>query len=135
MSKYSELKQMALDILKEDDIIFEKCVDEVIRWDGTFADYEVFSMDELDEMFYGCSLTDFLNKVDKDSFNLSDDYWTYDNQGNIISLDDKAEYYRDNVDEGELLDKLLDEYYHLDIHFIDSELDDILNDIVNYVED
>ena len=134
MTKYDELIKQALKML-DDDELFVKCVDECIRWDGTYQDDEVFDMDELDEMFYGVSLHDFLNQVDFHDFDLSKDFWMYDRNGNVITVDSKIDVYRDITDNEELLDNLIEKYSHLDINWIDRDLDELLDEITSYTED
>lgn len=134
MTKYDELIKQALEML-DDDELFVKCVDECNYWDGTYQDDEVFGMDELDEMFYGISLHDFLNQVDFHNFDLTKDFWMYDRCGNVITVDSKIDVYRDITDNGELLDNLIEKYSHLDIRRFSTDLDNLLDEITSYTDE
>lgn len=129
MTHYEELMADALETLETNDELFVSCIDEVIRWNGHFADEEVLDMDMLNEYFWDSKVTDFLDKVDRYNFDFSHDYWKFDECGNIITIEDKTDYYRDNIDCEELLDELISQFNH--IYFQDSNFEKLLDEIIN----
>jgi hypothetical protein len=86
----------------------------------------------IDDFYCDCKASKLLEDMTGD-FNKNDDYFYFSIYG-LESTDDKVDLYRSNVDEGELLDNLIDKYNHLDINWIDSDFDELLDEIVNYEE-
>ncbi len=124
---YQEMIEKAIQTLKDDDSIFCDMVDELDIWNGYADGFRAYDMYELDELHYGMKLSDFLERVTKD-FNLHDNYFYYSIYG-LESTDDKAGLYRDNVDEGELLDEIIDKKNNL--YFNDSDFESLIDDIIN----
>lgn len=131
--KYDEMMTKALEMLQENDDLFVDCVNELDSWNGYADGFRGYPMYELNDLFYGVSVGDFLDKL-ASGFNHNDEYFI-DSIYGLDSCNDLAEHYRDNVDEGELLDNIIDNYSNIDLQWIDSEFDDLINDIVNYSED
>lgn len=73
MKTYSDLINEAMDILKSDDTIFTDMVNELDSWNGYADGFRCWPMDELDEFFGECRLSDFLSKLAPD-FNYHDKY-------------------------------------------------------------
>ena len=132
MTKYSEMIQRATEELKNNDDLFTGCVDELDSWDGFADGFRAWDMSEIDEFYCGCKASKLLDDMTGD-FNKYDNYFYFSIYG-LESTDDKVDLYRSNVDEGELLDNLIDKYNHLDINWIDSDFDELLDEIVNYEE-
>ena len=109
--EYKAMVQWAIDELENEDELFVEMVDEMDGWDGYANGFKCYPMEELDELSYGMKLSEFLNKIDKD-FKLSDNWFYYSDWG-IESTDDRVGLYRDNVNEGELLDRILENANHL----------------------
>lgn len=135
MRKYDELMTRALEILTDNDDTFTACVDELDSYNGYADGFRCFDMCELDDLFYGVKLSDFLGMI-TDNFDLRDDYF-YESIYGIESTGSKVDLYRDNVDEGELLDSLLENYNRngFDVKYIDDELDEILETLDSWDED
>lgn len=65
---------------------------------------ELIPMYELDDYFCGCTVTEFLGKIDMDEFDLNDDYFRYTIYGiasvsdvfDVIYIDELAQYMDDN---------------------------------------
>ena len=131
-NNYSELINKAIAELKENDDLFISCIDELDSWNGFADGFRCWEMWELNEIFYDCKVTDFLDKLGR-NFNHNDEYF-YDSIYGIESTDSKVDLYRDNVDEGELLDNLIDRYSDLDISWIDSDFDNLLQEIIEAKE-
>ncbi len=129
--KYEELINKAIEELKNDDDLFVDMVNELDSWNGFADGFRGFPMDELDELFYDCKVSDFLDKLGS-HFDHNDDYFI-DTIYGLESTDDLAEHYRDNVDEGELLDNIIENENHL--YFNDSDFEELIQEIVNYDED
>lgn len=128
--KYDELMEKALQELKENDDLFIEVIDELDAWNGYADGFRCYEMCELDELHCGMKLSEFLEKI-TDDFNFRDDYFYYSIYG-LESTDDKTALYRENVDEGDLLDEIIDKYNHLDLNWIDKDFDNLIFEIVNY---
>jgi hypothetical protein len=130
--KYDEMIQAAIEELKNNDDLFIGCVDELDNWNGFADGFRAYDMSEIDEFYCDCKASKLLEDMTGD-FNKYDNYFYFSIYG-LESTDDKVDLYRSNVDEGELLDNLIDKYNHLDINWIDSDFDELLDEIVNYEE-
>ena len=128
--KKEQLINEAIEILKDYDNVFCECVEELDAWNGYADRFRCYYMSELDDIFYGCKLTEFLEKIARECFDFKDEFFI-DTIYGLQSTDDKTEVYRDNVDTGELLDNLIENYCHLDINWIDKALDELLEMIDN----
>ena len=128
---YDELVKSAIEMLENDGELFVEMIDELDAWDGFADGYKVYSMDELDELFYDCKVSEFLSKL-ADDFDLNDDYFA-DTIYGLESIADKEDYYRDNFDCGDVLDNVISNYNHL--YISDSDFDELIDAIVNYSED
>ena len=62
MTRYEEMMNKAVEMLKENDELFVDMVNELDSWNGFADGYRGFPMDELDELFGQMKLTDFLLK-------------------------------------------------------------------------
>ena len=131
MKTYEEMMTTALEMLENDGDLFVEMIDELDSWDGFADGYKVYSMDELDELFYDCKVSEFLSKL-ADGFDLNDDYFA-DTIYGLESIADKEDYYRDNFDCGDVLDNVINNYNHL--YISDSDFDELIDAIVNYSED
>ncbi len=133
MKKYDELVNQAIDELTNNDDLFAACVDELDGW-NSFADgYRCYNMFEIDDLFSDCKVSEFLDKLAND-FNHTDNYFC-DTIWGISSTDDKAGFYRDNTTPEEVFDALLDNLCHINLNWIDSDFNDLMNDIDNYSEE
>ena len=131
MKTYEEMMTTALEMLENDGDLFVDMIDELDSWDGFADGYKVYSMDELDELFYDCKVSEFLSKL-ADGFDLNDDYFA-DTIYGLESIADKEDYYRDNFDCGDVLDNVISNYNHL--YISDSDFDELIDAIVNYSEE
>ena len=128
---YQQLISEALEILNNDDEIFCDMVNELDAWNGYADGFRCYYMEDLDELFCDCKVSEFLDKIGRD-FNHNDRFFV-DTIYGLESTDSMADTYRDNVDTGELLDEIIDKKNH--IYFNDSEFEDLIDSIVNYSED
>lgn len=133
MKNYEFLMNAALETLKTNDDIFVSCVDDLDSWNGYADGFRAYDMCELDDLHYGMKLSEFLEKITSD-FDIRDNYFYYSIYG-LESCDDKTALYRDNVDEGELLDNLIDRENDLDLAWIDTDFADIIECLANYNEE
>lgn len=127
----NELITKALEILEDGDI-FANCCEEMDSWDGFMDGERLESMDFLDDYYYGATVSKFLQDMGKD-FNYNDDYFYFTVYGLESYTGDRGNYYENIacVDRGELLDNLIEKYNHLELSWIDSELDDIISELFN----
>lgn len=120
-----ELMNKALEMLENDDELFVGMVNELDSWNGFADGFRCYPMDELDDLFYGCSLTEFLDKLTGD-FNIRDNYFV-DTIYGLESTDYVEDVYRDNVRESYLLEEIIDESDHIYIN--DSDFEEIIEQI------
>lgn len=129
--KYEEMRSQAIEMLKSDDDLFCDMVEELDDWNGYADGFRCYQMWQLDELFYDCKVSEFLDKLTSD-FSLSDEYIINTIYG-LSSTNNRTTVYRDNVDEEELLDKVTDLYNHL--YFNDKEFRDLVVSIADYDEE
>lgn len=129
--KYAELMTKALEMIQEDDEIMINLVDELDSWNGYADGFRAYDMCELNDFYCGCDAMKLLDDLTAD-FNKYDD-WFYFSIYGLESTDNKAALYRDHIDEGELLDEVIEHFNHIWIP--DGEFRDLLESIVNYTED
>lgn len=128
MKTYSELIEAAKQALIDNDDLFTDMIDELDNWNGFADGFRAYDMGELDDLHCGMKLSEFLEKVTSD-FDLRDDYFYYSVYG-LESTDSKVALYRENVDEGELLDNILDNFDN--IYFSDSDFEELIESIKSY---
>ena len=131
--KYSEMIEKALDMIKTNDDLFVDLVNELDSWDGFADGFRGYHMYELNDLFCDTKVGDFLDMLASD-FSHNDEY-LIDSVYGLSSCEDLAAYYRDNVDDGELLDNIIDKYNHLDLDWIDADFSELIENIVNYDDD
>ena len=114
---YEDLRAKALEMLNDGDLFCEM-VRELDSYSGFAEGFRCYPMEEIDELFCDVKIGDFLDMLDGD-FN----YFTETIYG-IGSTDYEEDFYRDNTDNEEVLDALIEYYPH--IFFSDSELEEIV---------
>lgn len=129
--KEEELREKTIELLNNDDDLFIEMVDELDNYNGFADGFRGYPMYELDDLFCGCSVLDFLGKI-TDDFCKDDDYFV-DTIYGIESTSDLAEHYHDNVDTDDLIDNLIDEYYSINIY--DSDLDELIEQLADLDEE
>ena len=115
---YDELRNRGIKLLEYDDDVLVEMVDELDSYNGFADGFKCYPMYMLDDM----SLSDFLNNLTPD-FDHNSDYFCETIYG-IGSVDDVADYYRDNISLDDVLDALVDTYPH--IYFSNSEFEEIV---------
>ena len=116
MKTFEEIRKF-LEGLCDDDIL---CIwNDIARYNG--ATNEVFYMSDLDEIFYGISISEFLGKIDRD-FDFNDCYF-YDSICGIASTSDIY----DVVDIDELA-YILEQDWGLWKKIYNSDLDEFMNE-------
>ena len=133
MKNYNEMITEAIEALKNNDELFCRCIDELDGCNGFADGFRCYDMCELDELFGQMPLSKFLDIV-TDDFNVRDNY-IVDTIYGLSSTDYREDVYRENVDEGELLDELIDKYNHLDLAWIDSDFDELIKAIIDAREE
>lgn len=127
-----ELRQAAIEMLEEDDDLFVECINELDNWNGFADGYRCYPMYEFNDLFCGVEPLDVIDKISTSAFSTNDNYFVETIYG-IESTDFPEDVYRDNTDEKEVLDNVIDYYNHLSIS--DSEFNDLVEEIINYEED
>jgi hypothetical protein len=125
------LKEQAIEQLEQNDDLLVDMVDEVDSWNGWADGFRGYSMYELDELFAGVSVSEFLDKL-APGFNHNDTYFI-DTIWGIDSTDDLAAYYRDNIYTSDLLEQIIDNFNH--IYFNDDDFEELISAIVNFEEE
>ena len=119
-NKNTRTKEMIIDDItayfKNNEDVFDDCIEELDGYNGHLGDDRYYSMDELDEFYRGTDPTELLQRVyfgyDEDDviidqwgeehqkeFNPNRDYFRYNGYGNLVSTN-----YKDYT-------SLLDEYF------------------------
>lgn len=124
---YAGLMTKALDTLKNDGEIFVDMVNELDSWNGYADGFRAFPMHEIDDIFCDTKVSDFLDKL-APGFCHTDDYFI-DSIYGIDSTCDIESHYRDNVDEGELLDEIIENENHL--YYSDPDFEELIQAIVS----
>ena len=122
----TELKNAALEMLQDDEL-FVEMVNELDSWNGFADGFRCYPMYEIDELFAGCSVSDFLDKLTSD-FNHTDEYMV-DTIYGLSSTDYIEDVYRDNVDDEELLENLIDNFNNL--YISNQDFSEILEALAN----
>lgn len=103
-----------LDYFKENEDVFNSCIEDLDSYNGYLGDDRIYSMDELSELYSGTDPIELLNRAyfgydaetwNTDSyghkeygpFNPNRDYFTFNGYGNLVSMDYKD--YSDHMDE------------------------------------
>lgn len=121
----NEIVKRVIGILKNDDDIFNRCVDELDTWNGYADDERCYPMEDLDDLMCGVSATELLEKLTS-NFDINDNYVKF----TIWGIESRNEIdYRDVFDEGDILDSLVLNYDNLDISYIDTELDELIEQL------
>ena len=135
-----------IDYFKENEDVFNDCIEELDGWNGYLNDDRYYSMDELAELYNGVDPIELLNRAyfgydmetwhtDSDgnkvygSFNPNREYFTYNGYGNLVSADYKDySAYLDNYFV-EALEDARKDLYSIDDNSELSELFDSLESV------
>lgn len=128
MTMYESLIAEAIERLESDDDLFIRCIEELDNWNGFADGFRAYPMWKLDDLFGDMKLSDFLDRL-APGFNNRDEYMI-DSIYGLDSTDDVADHYRSNVDEGELIDNLIDRYDDIDLEYIDSDFSKLIGYII-----
>lgn len=123
-----ELKERAIEMLENDDDLVIDTVNELDSWNGFADGFRGYPMDMIDEMYL--TVADFLSDLTED-FDKNDDFFINTIYG-LESTNDLADYYRSETSPDEIVDNLIDEYYH--INFYDDDFDEIISELVEREE-
>jgi hypothetical protein len=135
-----------IEYFKENEDVFNDCIEELDGWNGYLNDGRYYSMDELAELYNGVDPIELLNRAyfgydmetwhtDSDgnkvygSFNPNREYFTYNGYGNLVSTDykDYSAYLDDYFVEA--LEDARKDLYSIDDNSELSELFDSLESV------
>ena len=94
-TKRDNLINEIIEYFENDLMLFNEVIEELDSWNGYLGDDRYYYMFELDDLFYNCKVSEFLEKIDVEHFNLCDDYFKYTIYG-LRSYEDKD--YTDYLD-------------------------------------
>lgn len=103
-----------IDYFKENEDVFNDCIEDLDSYNGYLGDDRIYSMDELDELYNGQEPTEILRRAfygyDAETWHTDShgekeygpfcpnrDYFTFNGYGNFVSMDYKD--YSDKLDE------------------------------------
>ena len=103
MTRASAKKQI-LDYFKDNEDVFNECIEDLDSWNGYLGDDRYYEMDMLDEFYDGLGASEILNRAyfgyDADSWHTDSygekiygafcpnrDYFTFNGYGNLVSSD------------------------------------------------
>ena len=132
MRKYEELVKDAMAMLEDDADLFVEMINELDSYNGFADGFRCCGMYELDDLFCDCKVSEFLEKVDGDNFNLADEYFC-DSIWGLQSVDDIYTHYCDNTCVEDVYDAIIDNYNHL--YFNDKDFEELIEEIVNYSDE
>jgi hypothetical protein len=131
------IKEQLKELFEQDEQLFNAAIEELDSYNGYLGDNRYYSMDELNELYYGAEPLELLQRAfygrDTDyyineygrkiygEFNPNREYFTYNGYGNLVSSDYKDYNY------------LLDDYFiyklieNADCLYLDDEIMNIIN--------
>lgn len=125
--RYDDLFNKATEMLENDDDLFVECVNELDSWCGFADGFRGYPMWEIDDLFGNIRISEFLDKLSGD-FDHTDDYFV-DTIYGISSTNDLASYYRENLYESDVVERLISDWSNISIS--DNDLCEIIDSIVN----
>lgn len=128
-----ELRDRVYEILGDNDDILKEVLEELDNWNGYLGDNRYYPMDELEDFANG-NAYDWIIKACRGSdaddpsagFNPFSNYFRFDGYGDLVSTNYPD--YSDQIDDY-LITELIENYNNITIY--DSELDEILKELVN----
>lgn len=132
MSK-QEIYEKIKDCFRNDEELFNRCIEELDGWNGYLGDDRYYDMWELDDIYADTKPTDLLNLVyygyDEENGSLSEfcpnrDYFRYNGYGNLVSADFKD--YSDHLDDY-FINELVDNRNHIDSIDDNDELKELFD--------
>lgn len=140
MFNIDKIKEAILDLDSDDMVALWNDYCEANNYYDDYIEYN-----DIDELLYGCKPSEVLNRVDKENYNESDRYCSYDGYGELYSfdyadcdgspfdLDTVAQWIYDNEDACGYLDEDdLTDHFNA-INFVDEFFDD--DDVDAFIED
>lgn len=131
-----EIKNEIINYFTENEDEFNEVIEELDSYNGYLGDDRYFNMDDLDEMLYGLTPTEVLNRTfyggdadtkdaqgNRGEFNPNREYFYYNGYGNLVSTD-----YKDYT-------------YHLDDYFVNNlienyeQLWDVPEEVIALIEE
>ena len=125
-----------LDYFKENEDVFNSCIEELDSYNGYLGDDRYYDMYELDEFYSDCKPSELLARVfygyDEDTsnennhteFNPNRDYFRYNGYGNLVSADFKD--YSDHLDHW-AVESMLENRRYIDSIESDCELSELFD--------
>lgn len=131
MTKWEKIYKEALEMLNNDDDLYVEMVNELDSWNGFADGFRCYPMDEIDDLFYGVTIGDFLDKLTAD-FNHRDNYLV-DTIYGLESTDYPVEVYKDNTTTEEVLDTVIDCASHL--YYSNGDFEKLIDILSNPTEE
>jgi hypothetical protein len=112
-------------IRTDNDLLVEIC-EELDSYNGFLGDDRCWYMSEIDDILYDKKPSDIIEMISSD-FDKTCDFFYFSIYG-LESCDDITEHYRNEVDEEELLDNIID--YNTNIYFYDKDFEELIDNII-----
>jgi hypothetical protein len=120
--KKTEIINRIIEFFKENEDLFNDCIEELDSYNGYLGDNRYYEMELLNEFYHGVDATEILERA---YFGRDDETWHTDASGNKIyeSFNPNREYFSYNG-YGNLVSSDYKDYsVHLDDYFIDAIID------------
>lgn len=127
-----------IEYFKENEDVFNDCIEELDCYTGYLGDDRYYSMEELDELYSGQSATEILRRAfygyDEDTsteeshteFNPNRDYFRFNGYGNLVSADYKD--YSAHLDHW-AIESMIENRVYIDAIDDDEKLKKLFNDV------
>ena len=84
-----EITAAIIEFFKENEVIFNDCIEQLDDYNGYLGDDRYFSMADLDELYYGTEPSEILRRAFFGTFNPNQDFVRHNAYGNLVSADYK----------------------------------------------
>lgn len=134
--KRNTVIETIIEWFKENEEVFNDCIEELDSWNGYLGDDRYYSMYELDELYNGSSPLEILQRAfygyDDDTssenshteFNPNRDYFRFNGYGNLVSTDYKD--YSDHIDHW-AVENMAENRQHIDSIDDEPELSELFD--------
>lgn len=124
--KLENIRKELLEMLSENDTLFENVCNEIDSWNGILQDSRCYQMYEIDDLFCDTKPSKLISMIDFNDFNDNNEYFYFDGCGNLCSTNYPVKIYRENVSEEEILEECIEYYNKRNFSWINKEFNEKL---------